>query len=1004
MKETFTLLLLLLLCLVTTQLLEAQNASSAKVKGTVIDANTGEALIGTNIAIGGTSLGTSTDLNGEYTIPNVPIGAQTVMFRYVGYQNIDREVELTAGQTLELDIEMGPEAIMGEEVVISVQAQGQRAAINQQIASDGIVNIVSSDKIQDVPDVNAAESIGRLPGVSLERSGGEGNKVVIRGLSPQFSIIQVDGVRLTGVDLDRSVGLATISSQMLDGIELSKTLTADKDADAIGGVVNLRTRVAQKGFHYDIMARGGYNDLQRSFTDYKLAGTVSNRFFDNKFGILATGGIEHVVRSADRFSASYGKNITIEEAQLFTNTASVTEVISDWYRNNGSIVLDYKTDFMTIKLNNFYSQLVKENDLRESRFLFTNSEFRMFMNRNRPDERVRSHALSGVFNIGQTVLEAGVSYNNTSLTRHAINYEFRDIQILGNNTISENRRLFAQPSGLINEFYSNITRPDFATLHTTFRDTLFRDDISTTANLDWRIPFSLGEKVSGNIKVGFKYSNKERSSNLERIESYYHGGIGANRMEIIYKLNPDFATRNDIPGFQSAVGIPAVNFLDPDYDYGEILDGDYTLGWTAEFDKLKEVHDEAYAKSPGEMLLRMGAPSSANDYENKEEVMAGYVMAVLNIGERITLIPGVRFEQMQTQYFANFITTDPFATDGIQIGFPQEISVTDRANEFFFPSVNSKFQIKEWMDVRAAYYRSATRPDYRFLSPGLTTDQNLMNLTAFNPFLNPSLVNNYDLGVSFYTNKIGLITVGGFHKDISQLIYQLPNYRPAYFDRLKDAPDVLIESLQRPRQLYPEEFIEGTGVNTRLNNYPINNPNPATFTGFEVSTQTNFWFLPGILSGLVLDLNYSMIWSRTEFPYLDIEIEIDDSRIIPIPVEVPVYRTKESRLLDQPAALFNARIGLDYKGFSTRVSFRYQGETLQGLDPVNELLDGFSNDLFRIDLNAKQKITDQFSVSLDVINLTEFQDQSFFRPVGRVLPQRSEFYGMQAQISLRYEY
>jgi len=328
--------------------------------------------------------------------------------------------------------------------------------------------------------------------------------------------------------------------------------------------------------------------------------------------------------------------------------------------------------------------LVKENDLRESNFLFSASEFRLFMDRNRPDERIQSHALTTTFNLGKTVLEAGVSYNNTSLESQAIHYEFRDIQILGKNTISENQRLFAQPSRLINDYYSNITQPDFAPLHTTWRDTLFRDDVTTTANLDWRVPFNVGEKVSGNIKVGFKYSNKERSSDLERIESYYHGGIGANRMKIIYDLNPEFLTRNDIPGFQSAVGIPAVNFLDPDYDYGEILDGAYTLGWTAEFDKLKEIHDEAYAKFPREMLLRMGTPSSANDYENREELLAGYVMAVLNIGERITLIPGFALSKCKPSIFPISSSLTPLRRMAFRLVFHRKLALPIELTSFSF--------------------------------------------------------------------------------------------------------------------------------------------------------------------------------------------------------------------------------------------------------------------------------------------------------------------------------
>ena len=208
----------------------------AKIKGKVTDKTTSETLIGTSILIEGTSLGASTDLNGEYVIPNITAGTYTMKIRYLGYKELEQTIELKSGETLELNIELEAQSIMGEEIIVTSQVQGQRAAINQQRASNSIVDIVSSDKIREVPDVNAAESIGRLPGVSLKRSGGEGNKIVVRGLSPQYTIIQLDGVRLTGVDLDRSVGLSGITSEMLDGIELSKSLTPDKDADAIGGL------------------------------------------------------------------------------------------------------------------------------------------------------------------------------------------------------------------------------------------------------------------------------------------------------------------------------------------------------------------------------------------------------------------------------------------------------------------------------------------------------------------------------------------------------------------------------------------------------------------------------------------------------------------------------------------------------------------------------------------------------------------------------------------------
>jgi outer membrane receptor for ferrienterochelin and colicin len=105
-------------------------------------------------------------------------------------------------------------------------------AINRQLASKSLKNIVSSDRIQELPDANAAESVARIAGVTIKREGGEGNKVVIRGLSPKYNAITVDGTRLASTDPDdRSTDLSMISQYMLDGIELTKAGTPDNDGD-----------------------------------------------------------------------------------------------------------------------------------------------------------------------------------------------------------------------------------------------------------------------------------------------------------------------------------------------------------------------------------------------------------------------------------------------------------------------------------------------------------------------------------------------------------------------------------------------------------------------------------------------------------------------------------------------------------------------------------------------------------------------------------------------------
>ena len=174
------------------------------------------------------------------------VGEQQLQISYVGYQSMQAAVTITAGQTITFDAQLTFGVVEGEEIIVTAQAAGQAAAINQQLSSNTITNVVSAERIQELPDQNAAESVGRLPGISIERDAGEGQKVIIRGLSPKFNAITVNGERVPSTDGDdRSVDLSMISPDVLAGIEVFKALTPDKDADAIGGAVNLITRKAQ---------------------------------------------------------------------------------------------------------------------------------------------------------------------------------------------------------------------------------------------------------------------------------------------------------------------------------------------------------------------------------------------------------------------------------------------------------------------------------------------------------------------------------------------------------------------------------------------------------------------------------------------------------------------------------------------------------------------------------------------------------------------------------------
>jgi len=166
------------------------------IRGTIEEAQSGALLPGARATIDSLRIGSLTDVNGQFTLNNMPAGTHTVRVIYLTYETTTIKVTVAPKEVKEIAVVMSPIDLRGEEVVITVQALGQTQAINEQLNADAIANIVSADRIQELPDVNAAEAIARLPGVALNRSGGEGQKVIIRGLDPKFAQVTVNGVSL----------------------------------------------------------------------------------------------------------------------------------------------------------------------------------------------------------------------------------------------------------------------------------------------------------------------------------------------------------------------------------------------------------------------------------------------------------------------------------------------------------------------------------------------------------------------------------------------------------------------------------------------------------------------------------------------------------------------------------------------------------------------------------------------------------------------------------------
>ena len=267
----------------------------------------GEPLPGASIVIRSLVIGTSTSLDGLFSLPRVPYGTHEVEVSYIGFETYKTTVDLNVSALALGDISLAPSVNALGEVIITGSLEGQQRAFNQQKNADNIKSIVSADLIGRFPDINVGEAMQRVSGVTIGRNNGEGSIVKIRGTPQNFTTVAINGEQIPTTDEGggRTEALDLISADQLASMEVSKAITPDMDGDAVGGAINLITPTAatDKGRIKGTLG-GGYNDLfQRGSQIFKLK--YDRRFADSKFGMLLGGSYYNTVNGEERFEAAY---------------------------------------------------------------------------------------------------------------------------------------------------------------------------------------------------------------------------------------------------------------------------------------------------------------------------------------------------------------------------------------------------------------------------------------------------------------------------------------------------------------------------------------------------------------------------------------------------------------------------------------------------------------------------------------------------------------------------
>ncbi|MFW5656383.1 MAG: TonB-dependent receptor [Bacteroidota bacterium] len=929
---------------------------NGKVIGKMVDASNGEPLYFANVTLDGTSQGTVTDEDGHFELLNLAPGDYILKMLYVGYHTKEVPVSVSAGETVDLGTqELQFESILGEEVVVTGQLRGQASAINQQVKSNRIMNAVSKEKIQEVPDANAAESLSRLPGITLSRSGGEGTTVAIRGVSSRFNSVTVNGQSIPGGDANnRSVNLSMVSADLLDGIEVYKAITPDMDADAIGGSVNLVTRTADEGWHGRAQIESGYHSLINGIGTYRGSFNLGNRFFDNKLGVLAGANYYRANRNTDWFDGDY--ELTGDGTGYRGNNAIFRNQIEMRDRYGFSATIDYQFESGEMVLDHVYSQTTRDVVTRGKRARPTVSTLDMELSVWENTLNLNSTNLRGEFDLFQS-MELTFNLGRSVTTNESPDGAGATAEMEAGLTPEAND---TQPLDIFRYLQPYYGLDRFTGGNGAHRSYNYLEDENYNGQVDLKMPFYLGSWFSGNLKFGGKVKQKQRDRTVENYE-------------IFDWVAYDYAFRSEFPEYAerrtSTGAYPMALFIDEDYTGYDSPFADHNdIPFVFDPDKITEIDDRM---KQIDSLFRRNVNDHFQEYNALERITAGYVMAEINIGQRITLIPGFRYENTYLDFAGSTGTqrnNEPFRIT------KRDTSGVSSIGEFL-PMIHLKYEFIDGFALRLAATRTLSRPNYLNLSP--FTQRTLANqkIVRFGSVdLKMPTAWNYDANLSWFS-KYGLISVGAFYKEIYDIDI---NVR---FHDWSGSDDPEAEDYNPYR---------GWIVNS-----PINSEETTTILGGELEVQTNFRFLPKPFDGLVLSGNFTLMESETAYPYFFTSYPPPDYQ----PVREDSVRINSTQ--GQADFIANVTLGYEKGGFSGRISMNYQGPRL-ATSANSRFQDEYNDEYMRFDAALSYKINANWQILANLVNLSNETERNYIYTQDQ--PSRIEQYGRRYTLGVRYRF
>jgi len=776
---------------------------TGSITGRVVDSDN-LALPFANIQVEPSTKGTITDLNGYYVILGLEPGVYDLSVSYIGYLPQKQTVEVVDSKAQSGDFVLQP-GIELQEIVVEGSMKGQVKALNTQRNSSNIVNVISSDQIGRFPDANIGDALKRIPGINVQYDQGEARFGNIRGTAPQLNSVTINGDRVPSAEAEiRSVQLDLIPSDMVQTIEVSKAVTPDMDADAIGGSINLVTRSNPYSQRLSLNLGSGYNVLAEK-PQYQGSLVYGSRFFKKKVGIMIGASYHNHQLGSDNIESQWNyQDENNKNATAFSDELQIRQYSIQRIRQSYSASVDYKINnnhklFVTGIYNwrndweNRFSLKYTdiENDgtnwlaqiRRETKAGTEDNKFARL-----EDQRMINMSVGGDHIVGKIRIDWSGTYAKASEERpneRYMSYRLKDVIINPDFLNTEKPKITVVNPASASDFTSDYE------FHELTEEYQYTEDIDKNLKLNFRIPLSNGNYAS-KLKIGFKYKGKEKGRNnwFNQYEPVDEEAFNATTLANLKNITKD-------------------NFLPGDYKVGNQIDEEFV----------------GNIDITNTMLLSGEAVKAeeAGDFNANEYIVAGYGMLTQNIGKNLEAILGIRVEQTKIEYqgYQYFENTDVLSQS------PKMKS--DYTN--ILPGLHVNYKLRKNSVVRFAWTNTIARPNYFDLVPYREVSED-NEIAIGNPGLKPTKSMNFDISIENYFKTIGIVSVGAFNKNITDFIVN---------------------------QTKNDFEFEGHVWDTY--NQPLN-AGDATIYGIEFAFQRQLDFLPKALRGLGIYTNYTYNFSE----------------------------------------------------------------------------------------------------------------------------------------------